>query len=46
MMEHNCTELDAALMVAKDLDKKRGLQSMTNLTQSQPNPNMTFHRIF
>ncbi|VTX60316.1 conjugative transfer ATPase [uncultured Aggregatibacter sp.] len=25
MMEHNCTELDAALMVAKDLDKKRGI---------------------
>lgn len=25
MIEHNCSELDAALMVAKDLDKKRGI---------------------
>lgn len=25
MMEHNCSELDAALMVAKDLDRKRGI---------------------
>ncbi|AAP95814.1 hypothetical protein HD_0932 [[Haemophilus] ducreyi 35000HP] len=25
MMAHNCSELDAALMVAQDLDRKRGI---------------------